>query len=186
MTGKSPVKATDEQRIALRGLAGSPDRSEADRARGVLLTLAGWTCARIGRAFGVREDTVRLWRCHFVTDGVDGLKTKVAAGPEPVKSRAALKVAADVLSEPVANRVNWTLPRLIDEIERREEAPISRSRLSATQRKKGAFASGALGTLRRVAKTRTRSIAAARGSSCLKPKPRPAILFCCLPMRARR
>ena len=38
------------------------DRGEADRARALLLTLAGWTSPRIAEAFGVREDTVRLWR----------------------------------------------------------------------------------------------------------------------------
>ena len=62
MAGKSPVTAGAEERLALEALAASRDRGEADRARAVLLTLAGWTSARIGEAFGVREDTVRLWR----------------------------------------------------------------------------------------------------------------------------
>jgi hypothetical protein len=42
MAGQSPVTATEEQRTALTALAGSRDRGEADRARAVLLTLAGW------------------------------------------------------------------------------------------------------------------------------------------------
>ncbi len=46
MAGKSPVTASDEQR-ALLGLAGSRDRGEPDRARAVLLTLAGWTSPKI-------------------------------------------------------------------------------------------------------------------------------------------
>ena len=146
MSGKSWLAATDEDRARLRELAGSADRSEADRARGVLLTLLGWTSSRIGEAFGVREDTVRSWRCDFLAGGVEALKTKFAKGPEPVKSQAALKVAEDVLGAPVANRVNWTLPRLIDEIERREGVRISKSRLSVTLRKKGAFAIGVRGT----------------------------------------
>jgi hypothetical protein len=62
MGGKSPIAASDEQRAALVALAGSRDRGEADRARGVLLTLAGGSSPRIAEAFGVREDTVRLWR----------------------------------------------------------------------------------------------------------------------------
>jgi FixJ family two-component response regulator len=33
----------------------------------VLLTLAGWTSPRIAEAFGVREDTVRLWRSEFMS-----------------------------------------------------------------------------------------------------------------------
>ena len=55
MVGKSPVTATDEQRTALKTLAGGVDRAEADRARAVLLTLDGWTSSRIAQAFGVRE-----------------------------------------------------------------------------------------------------------------------------------
>ena len=67
MTGKSPLTASEAQRAALMVLAGSRDRGEADRARAVLLTLAGWTSARIAEAFGVREDTVRLWRSDFMS-----------------------------------------------------------------------------------------------------------------------
>ena len=78
MTGRSPLSATEEQRAALTGLAGSRDRGEADRARAVLLTLAGWTSPRIAEAFGVREDTVRLWRSDFMRGGVEALRTTVA------------------------------------------------------------------------------------------------------------
>ena len=66
MADKSLLAASEEQRVALRSLAESRDRGEADRARAVLLTLAGWTSPRIAEAFGVREDTVRLWRSDFV------------------------------------------------------------------------------------------------------------------------
>jgi ribosomal protein S21 len=62
MAGKSPVTASDEQRAGLLALADSRDRGEADRARAVLLTLAGWTISKIAEAFGVREDTVRVAR----------------------------------------------------------------------------------------------------------------------------
>ena len=54
MVGKSPVAASDEQRAGLLALANSRDRGEADRARAVLLTLAGWTSSKIAEAFGVR------------------------------------------------------------------------------------------------------------------------------------
>lgn len=110
MAGKSPVRATAEQREALRALAASSARAEADRARGILLTLSGWTSGRIAQAFGVREDTVRQWRSEYLKGGTGELKTRAAPGPEPVKARAALKVAEEVLAEPVANRTNWTLP----------------------------------------------------------------------------
>ena len=81
MVGKSPVKASDEQRTALESLAASRDRGEADRARAVLLTLKGWTSARIAEAFGVREDTVRLWRSDFMRGGIEALKASLASGP---------------------------------------------------------------------------------------------------------
>ena len=145
MTGKSPLLATREQQAELAVLAGSRDRGEADRARAVLLTVAGWTSGRIAEAFGVREDTVRLWRSDFMRGGVDALRATVAPGPAPVKSEAALRVAMPLLAEPVADRPNWTIPRLRAEIEAREGVSISRSQLSKALRKKS-FVGGALGT----------------------------------------
>lgn len=146
MAGKSPVTATDNQRAALKALASGTDRAEADRARAILLTLGGWTSARIAEAFGVREDTVRLWRSEFMNGGVDALKASVAPGPAPVKAAAALRVAEPLLSAPVADRTNWTLARLADEIARREAVTISRSQLSKVLRKKGVSAGADRGT----------------------------------------
>ena len=136
MTGKSPLSATEEQRADLTIVAGSRDRGEADRARALLLTLSGWTSPRIAEAFGVREDTVRQWRSDFARGGVEALKTNPASGPAPVKAEAALRVAAPLLEAPVADRPNWTLARLIGEIEAREGVTISKSRLSKVLRKK--------------------------------------------------
>jgi transposase len=99
MAGKSPVTASDEQRAALGVLAGSRDRGEADRARAVLLTLTGWTSSKIAEAFGVREDTVRLWRSDFAAGGVEALRASVAAGPPAVKSATALRVVTPLLQE---------------------------------------------------------------------------------------
>jgi len=109
MAGKSPLTATNEQRAALATLAGSRDRGEADRARAVLLTLTGWTSPRIAEAFGVREDTVRLWRSEFAGGGIEALKASVAPGPVPVKSETALRVVTPLLEQPVADRRNWTI-----------------------------------------------------------------------------
>ena len=117
MSGKSPVSASEDQRAALMAQAGSRDRGEADRARAILLTLSGWTSPRIAEAFGVREDTVRLWRSDFMRGGVAALKATVAPGPAPVKSEAALRVVVPLLEAPVADRPNWTIPRLSAEIE---------------------------------------------------------------------
>ena len=136
MGGKSPVSASEEQRSALAVLAGSRDRGEADRARAILLTLAGWTSPRIAQAFSVREDTVRLWRSDFSRGGIAALKARVAPGPSPVKSEMALCVLAPLLEEPVANRPNWTIARMRAEIELRAGVRISRSQLSKALRKK--------------------------------------------------
>jgi transposase len=141
MAGKSPVTASDEQRAGLVALADSRDRSEADRARAVLLTLAGWTSSKIAEAFGVREDTIRLWRSDFTAGGVAALKTSIAPGPPPAKSEA-LRVVTPLLEEPVADRHNSTIPRLRAEIEAREGVRISRSQLPKALRKKSSAGGG--------------------------------------------
>ena len=142
MAGKSPLAATEDERAALGVLALSRDRGEADRARAMLLTLAGWTSPRIAKAFGVREDTVRLWRSDFMRGGVAALKASVAPGPAAVKSEAALRVVTPLLEQPVADRRNWTIPRLKVEIEAREGVRISRSQLSKALRKKTSVGGG--------------------------------------------
>ncbi len=93
MVGKSAVRAAPEQVRLLEAKAAGADRAEADRARSILLTLRGWTSSRISEAFGVREDTVRLWRSEFMSGGVEALETRPMPGPEPVKTQAALRVA---------------------------------------------------------------------------------------------
>src|ERR1700709_2032567 len=126
MGGKSPIVASDEQRVALTALAGSRDRGEADRARAVLLTLSGWSSPQIAKAFGVREDTVRLWRSDFGGGGVDALKARIAPGLPPVKSETALRVVTPLLKEPVADRPNWTIARRRAEIKARRQDKLRR------------------------------------------------------------
>ena len=146
MVGRSPVVASAAQRRDLEVLSRSRDRGEADRARAILLTLSGWTSPRIAEAFGVREDTVRLWRSAFLQGGVAALQRSVAPGPAPVKAECALAVAEEVLSGAVADRPNWTLPRLADEIATRTGVRISTSRLSVVLRQKGISAGGVRAT----------------------------------------
>ena len=146
MAGKSPVTASDEQRAALEALAVSRNRGEADRARAILLTLDGWTSARIAEVVRVREDTVRLWRSDFTNGGIEAVKASVAPGPVPVKADAALRVAGPLLAAPVADRTNWTLARLAEEIQRQEGIAISRSQLSKVLRKKGGSVGAGRGT----------------------------------------
>ena len=139
MGDKSPLVVTEEQRQGLERFAGSSDREEADRARGILLSASGWTSPEIGEALRVRQDTVRGWRSAFMREGLEAVARHPAPGRKAVKAEAALAVAAEVLALPVENRTNWTLPRLSDEIERRTGHRISRSRLSVVLRKKGAM-----------------------------------------------
>lgn len=108
----------------------------------MLLTLAGWTSPRIAEAFGVRDDTVRLWRGDFMRGGVAALKATVAPGPASVKSEAALRVVVPLLEAPVADRPNWTIPRLRAEIEAHAGVQISRSQLSKALRKKSSAGGG--------------------------------------------
>src|SRR5216683_4561128 len=83
MSGQSWIEATAEQRAELRGLAGSSEREEADRARAILLSLDGWTSERIAAAFCAQPDSVRHWRWIFGREGVAGLRpqgTRPGAG----------------------------------------------------------------------------------------------------------
>ena len=142
MAGKSLARADEEQREALRMLASSRERGEADRARAILLTLSGWTSPRIAEAFGVREDTVRLWRMDFARGGAEALKATVAPGPPPIKTEAALRIVTPLLEAPVADRPNWTIARLRAEIEAQEGIKIGRSQLSKALRKKTSAGGG--------------------------------------------
>ena len=146
MAGRSPVFADEEQKLALAELGRSRERGEADRARAVLLTLSGWTSPEIAAAFGGREDTVRLWRGAFMAGGVEALRARVPPGPVPSKAERALAVAEELLAAPVADRPNWTLPRLAGGIGKRAGLRISRPRLSVVPRQRGPSAGGGRAT----------------------------------------
>ena len=145
MAGKSPVRVSEAQGLALQLMAQSGDRREADRARAILLTLAGWTSADIAEAFGVREDMVRFWRGAFMRDGLNAIRASRSPGLPAEKSEAVQRVVTPLLERPVADRPNWTIPRLIAEVERVERVTVSRATMSKVLRKK-ASASGAPGT----------------------------------------
>ena len=136
MAMRSRVAASEEQIAELRALSRSERRDEADRARAILLSLEGWTGEEIGAAFGVTADSVRHWRNWYATGGIEGLRAAVVPGPSGERGLRALSIAAAILSEPVQDRPNWTIPRLRAEIERRGGPPISKSRLSILLREK--------------------------------------------------
>ena len=148
----------------------------------MLLTLAGWTSPRIAEAFGVREDTVRLWRSDFMRGGVAALKAHTAPGPAPMKSEAALRVVTPLLEEPVADRRNWTIPRLRAEIEARAGVRISRSQLSKALRKKVPLAA----TAAHASKGRQIADEIERVGLRLQVRKQQAVLFCSMTTRARR
>ena len=151
--------------MGLQALAQSNRRDEADRARAVLLSLDGWTSERLGVVFGVGADSVRRWRGWFSKGGVDALRASPPPGRSPAKGEWAVAVAEELLAAPVEDRPNWTLPRLQDEIEKRTEVRISKSRLSVVLRKKGAFGGDAPDTASKAARTPKQSIGPGCGSN---------------------
>src|SRR5471030_1059350 len=142
MVGRPRVVATASDVAALEVMARSSRRDEADRARAILLSANGWTSGQIARAFGVTPDSVRRWRTWFQADGVDGLRASERAGREPVKSEAASAVVATLLAVPVADRPNWTLPRLQAEIAQQTAVSISKSQLSKALKKTATAGAG--------------------------------------------
>ena len=79
------LSATAEQQAALRESAGAAGRGEADRARAIRLTLAGWTSPRLATAPGITADSVRH-RCQwFRKGGVNASRSTLAPGPSPAR-----------------------------------------------------------------------------------------------------
>lgn len=142
MAGRPRVVATVAEVAELETLSRSPRRDEADRARAILLSTNGWTSGQIARAFGVTPDSVRRWRTWFVAEGADGLRANPQAGAAPVKSEAALALAREVLSAPVTDRPNWTLPRLQAELAARTGLTISKAQISKALKKGGSDGAG--------------------------------------------
>ena len=145
MAGRSPLLVTEDRPAALLALSCSRDRGEADRARAVVLTLAGWTSARIAEAFGVREDMVRLWRSDFMRGGIDVLGASVAPGPPAGEERGSTPRGPAAVGAARGRPAQLDTPRLRVEIEARAGVRISRSQLSKALRKKSS-AGGVRGT----------------------------------------
>jgi transposase len=131
------VDASQQQLGELQELAGSQRRDEADRARAIVLSVNGWTSGQIARAFGVRPDSVRRWRSWFAACGIEGLRASERTGRQPEKSATAAALAEELLTVPVADRPNWTLPRLQAELARRSDLTISKSQLGKALKKGG-------------------------------------------------
>jgi transposase len=166
MGGRSPIRANEEEQCALRGLARSAQRGEADRARAILLTLEGLRAEDIAHGLSVNVSTVREWRGLYARGGVDALRYLPRSGGRPgTAGRQALSVAKEILAEDVSHDGHWTLPRLCAEIERRGGGRVSQPWLSVLLRKKD-IAGGARATRSPDAKMPPPSSAAAYASSC--------------------
>jgi transposase len=156
MVGRTRLSVTDDQRAALERLARSADRAEADRARAILWSSEGRTGAMIGGLLGVQADTVRQWRRRFRAGGVAALRARPKPGKAPWKSRAALAVIEELLARPLAERPNWTLPRLQRAVRERAGISLSPSRLSVVLRQKGVSVAAGHGTRCKDDRTRRR------------------------------
>src|SRR3954470_13062091 len=137
MPGKSQLTADAAERAALRGLTKSEHRGEADRARAILLTLAGRSAGEIAAALGVHVSTVHNWRGYFAHSGVAGLRRRTAPGRQAIIGPHAGAIAAAILSEDTRHDCGWTLGRLSAEIARRGGPAISPRWLSHQLRQRG-------------------------------------------------
>lgn len=142
MSGRSKVTTDEEGRSALRALARSARRSEADRARAILLTLAGQRAAEIAAGLGVHGSTVREWRGLFARGGVAALRHRKPPGRPNRVGRAAAALAEVILAEDVHHDHGWTLPRLRAEIRRRGGPAIGNVWLAVQRRRKASPGAG--------------------------------------------
>src|SRR3954454_23077880 len=137
MPGTSKLTADAAERAALRNLSQSEHRSEADRARAILLTLEGQRAEEIAAALGVHVSTVHNWRGYFAHGGVAGLRRRPAPGRQATIGPHAGAIAAAILNEDTRHDSGWTLGRLCAEIARRGGPAISARWLSHQLRKRG-------------------------------------------------
>lgn len=163
MPGRSRITADDRERVALRALARSRHRGEADRARAILLTLEGRVADDIAAALGVHVSTVREWRGLFTRGRVMALKHRKPPGRPAVIGHRAATLAAAILAEDTGHDGGWTLPRLKVEIRRRGGPAISETWLSR-QLHKGGLPGAGRGTRSRAGRMPPRSHRAAAGS----------------------
>ena len=134
MPGRSKITAEEQERMALRALARSARRSEADRARAILATLAGQRAADIAASLGVHASTVREWRGQFRRGGTAALRHHKPTGRPNRVGAAAAALAMVILAEDARHERGWTLARLRAEIRRRGGPAIGDGWLSVQLR----------------------------------------------------
>ncbi len=137
MPGKSKLMADAAEQAALRNLSRSEHRSEADRARAILLTLKGQRAEEIAATLGVHISTVHNWRGYFAHGGVAGLRRRQRPGRQATIGPHAGAIAAAILNDDTRHDGGWTLGRLSAEIARRGGPAISPRWLSHQLRQRG-------------------------------------------------
>jgi transposase len=135
MPGRSKIPADEQERSALRALARSARRGEADRARAILLTLAGRRAAEIAAGLGGQVSTVREWRGRSLRGGAAALRHRKPPGRPNRVGAAAVALAAIRLAEAARHERGWTLARRRAAIRRRDGPAIGRGRLSGPRRR---------------------------------------------------
>ena len=142
MPDRSKITADEEGHAALRALARSARRNEADRARAILLTLAGQSAAEIAASLGGHVSTVREWRGLCACSGTAALKPRKPSGRPNRVGAAAAATAEAILAEDVDQDRGWTLSRLQAEIRRRGGPAIGNPGLSVQRRRKASAGAG--------------------------------------------
>jgi transposase len=142
MPGRSKITADEQERSALRALARSARRSEADRARAILATLAGQRAAAIAVGLGVHVSTVREWRGRFLQGGIAALRHRTPPGRPNRVGAAAAALATAILAEDARHEHGWTLARLRAEVRRRGGPAIGNAWLALQLRQKGTLGAG--------------------------------------------
>lgn len=127
---KTPLDAAVQQQ--LEQMTRSHKRSEADRARAILLTYQGQSAPQISSALCVTAECVRAWRSTFAREGIVGLRAKAHTGRKPRKAEAARKVVQELLSEP---EQSWTCPRMAQQVLQRTGMSIHPRYLSRVLKK---------------------------------------------------
>ena len=56
----------------------------AERTKIVLMSAEGRSDAEIARVLSLNPNTVRTWRCRFLSDGVSGLRDRPRSGKPPI------------------------------------------------------------------------------------------------------
>jgi tetratricopeptide (TPR) repeat protein len=143
------VQASDmAQAYALYvGAALAESQSDYAEGRGMLQT-----CLELRRRLGNPIDIAATLSTLSVAQLAMGDATSAREGEQEALAifrksgdqvgEAALRVVMPLLEAPVADRPNWTIPRLMAEIEAREGVKIGRSQLSKALRKKTSAGGG--------------------------------------------